>query len=206
MCDQDDRELVARLQDCDQAAFAVLVDRHAAALRRTALSFVSTRASADEVVQDTWLAVLAGLPSFEGRSSIKTWIFQILINRAKTRGMRESRAIPLPDTGDTTTTRPDDTPMHLLLRKEQAGALADAIRDLPERQQAVLVLRDTLGWSGDEVCDALGVTGGNQRILLHRARARLRAILADHEDYDRNVELPYHRTNDRLARRRAHAG
>jgi hypothetical protein len=89
------------------------------------------------------------------------------------------------------------------------GALADAIRDLPERQRVVVVLRDALGWSGDEVCDVLSVTGGNQRILLHRARARLRAILASHkddEDDDPDVELPYDRTNDRLARRRAHAG
>lgn len=206
VCDRDDRELVARLQDCDQTAFAALVDRHAAALRRTALSFVSTRASAEEVVQDTWLAVLAGLPSFEGRSSIKTWIFQILINRAKTRGVREARTVSLPEAADPAATRPNDTPMHLLLRKEQAGALAEAIRDLPERQRAVVLLRDALGWSGDEVCDALGVTGGNQRILLHRARARLRAILANHEDNHRDVDLPYHRTNDRLARRRAHAG
>ena len=205
-CDRNDRELVARLQDCDQTAFAALVDRHAAALRRTALSFVSTRASPDAIVQDTWLPALAGLPSFEGRSSIKTWIFRILINRAKTRGVREARTVPLPQEDETVTAQPDDTPRHLLLRKELAGVLADAIRDLPERQRAVVVLRDALGWSGDEVCDVLGVTGGNQRILLHRARARLRAILTDHEDNDRDVELPYHRTNDRLARRRAHAG
>ncbi|HEX7838777.1 MAG TPA: RNA polymerase sigma factor [Kofleriaceae bacterium] len=211
--DRDDRELVARLQDCDQTAFAALVARHAAALRRTALSFVSTRASAEEVVQDTWLAVLAGLPAFEGRSSIKTWIFRILINRARTRGVREARTVPLPEAEaeaeNRATTRPDDTPIHLLLRKEQVGALAEAIQNLPERQRAVVVLRDALGWSGGEVCDALGVTGGNQRILLHRARARLRAILAHHEDDEddhRDVELPYHRTNDRLARRRAHAG
>lgn len=206
MCDRDDRDLVARLQDCDETAFATLVDRHAAALRRTALSFVSTRASADEVVQDTWLAVLAGLPAFEGRSSIKTWIFRILINRAKTRGVREARTVPLSEVNDRAAARSDDTPRHLLLRKELAGALADAIRGLPERQRVVVVLRDALGWSGGEVCDVLGVTDSNQRILLHRARARLRAILVHHEDHDRDVELPYHRTNDRLARRRAHAG
>ena len=209
MCDRDDQELIARLQDCDQTAFAALVDRHADALRRTALSFVSTPASADEVVQDTWLAVLAGLPSFEGRSSIKTWIFQILVNRAKTRGVREARTVPLPEGEDEeAAARPrlDDTPRHLLLRKELAGVLTAAIRDLPERQRAVVVLRDALGWSGGEVCDVLGVTGGNQRILLHRARARLRAILTAHEDHDRDVELPYHRTHDRPARRRAHAG
>lgn len=212
---RDDRELVARLQDSDAAAFAALVDRHAAALHRTARAFVSTAASADELVQDTWLAVLTGLPGFEGRSSIKTWIFQILINRARTRGVREARTIPVaePDPG-LSTARPDDTPRNLLLRKELAGELADAIRDLPERQRVVVVLRDALGWSSGEVCDFLGVTEGNQRILLHRARSRLRAILAHHEvrtrtpheDPDRDVDLPQYRTHDRSARRRAHAG
>jgi RNA polymerase sigma-70 factor (ECF subfamily) len=182
MSNRDDRELVARLQDSDAAAFAVLVDRHAAALRRTARAFVSTAASADELVQDTWLAVLTGLPGFEGRSSIKTWIFRILINRARTRGVREARTIPVAEPDPCSTARPDDTPRNLLLRKELDGELADAIRDLPERQRVVVVLRDALGWSGGEVCDFLGVTEGNQRILLHRARSRLRAILAHHED------------------------
>ena len=208
MCDSDDRELVARLRDSDEAAFTALVDRHAAALRRTARAFVSTRASADEVVQDTWLAVVSGVRAFEGRSSIKTWIFRILINRARTRGAREARTIAVPEViavaGDTAAA---ETPRKLLLRKELAGAFAEAIRDLPGRQRAVIVLRDVLGWSGDEVCDALDVSENNQRILLHRARARLRAILGGHQEHDRDVELPrYHPASDRLARRRAHAG
>lgn len=207
MFDRDDQELVARLQVSDGAAFATLIDRHAAALRRTARAFVSTRASAEEVVQDTWLAVFAGLRGFEGRSSIKTWIFRILINRAKTRGAREARTIPVPELHeDAPIAEPADTPKNLLLRKELAGALAGAMRALPERQRAVIVLRDALGWPGDEVCDALGVTETNQRILLHRARARLRAILEHYED-DRDVELPqHHRAGDRVARRRARAG
>jgi RNA polymerase sigma-70 factor (ECF subfamily) len=207
MCDREDRDLVARLQHSDEAAFATLIDRHTAALRRTALAFVSTAASADEVVQDTWLAVIAGLPAFEGRSSIKTWIFGILINRARTRGVREARIIP---TGDAACeviepTEPTDTPKNLLLRKELTSALLDAIRSLPDRQRAVFALR-ALGWSCDEVCDALDLSEINQRVLLHRARLRLRAILG-HYQGGRDVELPrYERARDRLARRRAHAG
>jgi RNA polymerase sigma-70 factor (ECF subfamily) len=210
MTDRDERELVARLQGSDESAFAVLIDRHAAALRRTARALVSTRASADEVVQDTWLAVLAGLPAFEGRSSIKTWIFRILINRARTRGEREARTIPVAEPGAEPGGAPPaspsvDTPRHLLLRKELAGALAGALRGLPDRQRAVILLRDVLEWSGDEVCELLGVTETNQRVLLHRARSRLRAILS-REDIDRDVELQYHRPHDRPARRRAVAG
>lgn len=203
MYDRDDRELVARLQDSDEAAFALLIDRHAAALRRIALAFVSTPASADEVVQDTWLAVIAGLPGFAGRSSIKTWIFQILINRARTCGVREARTIPVaavPAAGNS------DTPRNLLLRKELAGALDAAIRALPDRQRAVLVLRDALGWSSDEVCDLLDLSEINQRVLLHRARLRLRVFL-EHYWGHRDVELPrYPPAGDRSARRRAHAG
>jgi RNA polymerase sigma-70 factor (ECF subfamily) len=178
MRDRDDRELVTRLQDSDATAFAALIGRHTAALRRTALAFVSTGASADEVVQDTWLAVLAGLRAFEGRCSIKTWIFGILINRAKTRGVREARTLPVAALGDDAVACAGDTPKHVLLRKELAGALAEAIGGLPDRQRAVVVLRDALGWSGDEVCGALGVTETNQRVLLHRARSRLRTVLA----------------------------
>lgn len=207
MYDSDDRELVARLQRSDEAAFTTLVDRHAVALRRTARAFVSTRASADEVVQDTWLAVVSGVRAFEGRSSIKTWIFRILINRARTRGAREARTIPVPDIAVDVDTEASETPRKLLLRKELAGALAEAIQDLPDRQRTVVVLRDALGWSGDEVCDVLDVSENNQRILLHRARTRLRAILLRHEAHDRDVELQrYHRASDRLARRRADAG
>jgi RNA polymerase sigma-70 factor (ECF subfamily) len=204
MCDRDDRELVARLQGSDDAAFATLIERHAAALRRTALAFVSTPASADEVVQDTWLAVIAGLPGFAGRSSIKTWIFQILINRARTRGVREARTMAMPAGLEVVASA--DTPRQAVLRKELAGALEAAIRDLPARQRAVVVLRDALGWSGDEVCDVLGLGEINQRVLLHRARLRLRVILEHHRGHG-DVELPrYQRAGDRAARRRAHAG
>jgi len=185
---RNDQELVARLLRGEAAAFATLFDRHHAALHRTARAFVSTDASAEEVVQDTWLAVLGGLPSFEGRSSIKTWIFQILINRAKTKGAREARTVPVPkmpghDEGDPTAL-PErfeaETPKHLLLRKELADELAAAILGLPARQRTVVMLRDALGWPPQDVRDALAVNEANQRVLLHRARVRLRASLLHH--------------------------
>ena len=192
MTDRDDDNLVKRLQRGDAAAFTALIGQHHAALRRTARSFVSTSASAEEVVQDTWVAVLAGLRSFEGRSSIKTWIFRILINRARTRGTREARTVPVsampgdagasfddidPAVSDTAS---PDTPNQLLLRKELAGELEAAMLDLPERQRAVVMLRDALGWSTEDVCSALRVNETYQRVLLHRARARLRASLTHH--------------------------
>jgi RNA polymerase sigma-70 factor (ECF subfamily) len=191
-----DSELVTRLQQGDEQAFTALIAQHHAALRRTALAFVSTGASADEVVQDTWVAVLDGLASFEGRSTIKTWIYQILINRARTRGVREARSIPVsaitsesPTATDTETRhlarrdhsgdRIDDagSPTELLLRKELAHALDVAMRDLPERWRTVVMLRDALGWTPEDVCSALSVNETNQRVLLHRARGRLRARL-----------------------------
>lgn len=182
MCARDDEELIARLQRGEQAAFETLIDRHDAALRRTARSFVSTPASADEVVQDTWLAVLAGLGAFEGRSSIKTWIFRILINRARTRGVREARLVPVSaicsdDEPEIARDGEAETPNALLLRKELAHELEAAILELPERQRTVIVLRDALGWSPEDVCNALDVNETNQRVLLHRARSRLRASL-----------------------------
>ena len=182
MTDRDDQDLVARLQRGDEAAFTSLIDQHHAALRRKALAFVSTRASAEDVVQDTWVAVLDGLRSFEGRSSIKTWIFQILINRARTKGAREARTVPvsaIPRNDEADPAAPD-TPTQLLLRKELAGELAAAMLDLPERQRAVVMLRDALGWSTEDVCSVLRVKEANQRVLLHRARCRLRATLDHH--------------------------
>jgi RNA polymerase sigma-70 factor (ECF subfamily) len=183
MSDADDHNFVERLQQGDEAAFAALIDQHHAALRRAARGFVSTHASADEVVQDTWLAVLAGLHTFERRSSIKTWIFRILINRARTTGAREARLVPVseienPDAPDARDVH--ETPTDALLRKELAGELEAAMADLPERQRRVVVLRDALGWSPEDVCSELRVNETNQRVLLHRARARLRASLEHH--------------------------
>ncbi|HEU4733536.1 MAG TPA: RNA polymerase sigma factor [Kofleriaceae bacterium] len=189
MRDREDKELVARLQQGDEAAFEVLFDRHHDALRRTARGLVSTSASAEEVVQDTWVAVLGGLRSFEGRSSIRTWIFRILINRARTRSAREARIVPasaIARAGDGAEPAAEaercdpDTPNQLLLRKELAGELEAAMLDLPERQRAVVVLRDALGWSPEDVCSALRLNETNQRVLLHRARSRLRVSLHHH--------------------------
>jgi RNA polymerase sigma-70 factor (ECF subfamily) len=183
MCEPDDTDLVARLQRGEAAAFAALFLQHHAALRRTALTFVSTLASADEVVQDTWLAVLDGVHAFEGRSSLRSWIFGILINRAKTRGVREARSVCVADLSAADAACCDlarsrvETPKQRLLRKELAGALEAAILGLPERQRAIVVLRDALGWSPRDVRHLLDVNEPNQRVILHRARTRLRARL-----------------------------
>ena len=185
---RDDGDLLARLQRGEADAFETLIDQHDAALRRTALAFVSTRASAEEVVQDTWLAVLGGLRSFEGRSSLKTWIFQILINRAKTKRTREARTVPVSAMGDETGDSAGpaegfdgETPKKLLLRKELAGAIEAALRELPARQRTVVMLRDALGFTPKDVCHALAVNEINQRVLLHRARVRLRANLGHYK-------------------------
>jgi RNA polymerase sigma-70 factor, ECF subfamily len=196
---RDDQDLIARLRLGDEAAFTTLIDRHHRTLRRLARAFVSSDAVAEEVVQDTWVAVLDRLGSFEARSSLKTWIFRILINRAKTRGVREARTVPMSAMGSddeeaaeasvdparfddrgmwsSPPQRWEDSPAKLLLQKELAGELERAIAQLPERQRSVVVMRDALGWSSEEVCNVLELNETNQRVLLHRARSRLRAML-----------------------------
>jgi RNA polymerase sigma-70 factor, ECF subfamily len=207
----DDRSVIAALRRGDEAAFARLVDLHHASLRRVARLYISDRAVADEVVQDTWLGVIQGIWAFEGRSSLKTWIFRILINRAKTRAVREGRTIPFagfdaevdvaeaavaPDrfgpaghpTEPAHWTRPPQdvgaSPEHRLLGREAREHLQNAIEALPENQRRVLVLRDVEGRSTDEICNALGFQETHVRVLLHRARARVRAAL---EPYLENV-------------------
>lgn len=196
-----DDALLARLRAGDAAAFEALVARHHGRLLRLARMFVSTDASAQEVVQDTWLAVLAGLDAFEGRSSLVTWISRILVNRAKTRGVREARSVPISSLGEpepedapamagrfddrghwaSPPARWDDeTPERLVGNQEAMVHLEDELRRLPERQRIVVILRDTLGWTAEEVCNALDVNETNQRVLLHRARTRLRAALETH--------------------------
>lgn len=190
-------ELLAPLRRGDEAAFTGLIDRHHGGLRRLARTFVSSDASADEVVQETWLAVLHGLRSFEGRSSLKTWIFSILVNRARTRAQREGRSVPLSSLGSPDDPEPAvdptrfdgrgmwsappapwaETPEAQLLRGETMRVLEQALAELPERQRMVVVLRDVEGWSSDEVCNVLGLSETNQRVLLHRARSRLRSVL-----------------------------
>lgn len=199
----DDRALLGRIRAGDGEAFDLLVRRHHRRLLRLARLFVSTDASAEEIVQDTWVAVLDGLDSFEERSSLVTWVSRILVNRAKTRGVREARTTPFSAMGDGTPdpgeadadaerftekgkwnvppARWEEETPERLLGNHQAMALLDAaLRELPERQRVVVVLRDTLGWTAEEVCNVLSINETNQRVLLHRARARLRARLEAH--------------------------
>lgn len=199
----DERALVAALRRGEEPAFVALVGLYGAPLLRLARTFVRDRAVAEEVVQETWLAVLNGIDGFEGRSSLKTWIFQILSNRAKTRAVRERRSAPfsaLAGDGEDDeaavdadrfrgdghrwaghwAAAPSDwrrVPEERLLGRETMARLQEAIATLPPRQADVLVLRDVEGWAPDEVCAALGISDGNQRILLHRARSKVRAAL-----------------------------
>jgi RNA polymerase sigma-70 factor, ECF subfamily len=198
----DDLSLVARLRAGDEATFMRLVEQLQPAMLRVARMYVSTTAVAEEVVQDAWLGVLRGLDSFEGRSSLRTWIFRILTNIAKTRGQREGRSLPFaslagddpeapavdPSRFDSPvgssrgrwSTLPDDwtgIPEDRLLSHETLGVIGAAIADLPPMQAEVIRLRDALGWSSEEVRNALDLTETNQRVLLHRARAKVRDVL-----------------------------
>ncbi len=201
--DADERALVAALRRGEEAAFVTLVDCHGASLLRVARTFVRDGAVAEEVVQETWLAVLNGIDRFEGRSSLKTWLFQILSNRARTRAVRERRSAPFSalaadgedDEAAVDAARfrgeghrwvghwavaPSDwshLPEERLLGRETLARVHEAIGMLPPRQANVIVLRDVEGWEPGEVCAALGITDGNQRILLHRARSKVRAAL-----------------------------
>jgi RNA polymerase sigma-70 factor (ECF subfamily) len=198
---RDDARIVAALRAGDEAAFRMLVAELHSALVRVALIYVPSRAVAEEVVQETWLGVLRGLDRFEGRSSLKTWIFRILTNTAKTRGQREGRTIPfsslqspgtVPEPAvDADRFRPDDDPRwpghwasppaelpeERLVASETREQLAMAIAELPASQRAVITLRDIQGWTSEEVCNALFITETNQRVLLHRARSKVRAAL-----------------------------
>jgi RNA polymerase sigma-70 factor (ECF subfamily) len=196
-----DDALLERLRAGDEDAFAVLLDGWSGGMLRLARSFVSTEESAAEVVQETWLAVIEGIDRFEGRSSLKTWVYRILANTAKRRGVREYKVVPMSSVDDTGPTvdpsrfRPagDPFPGHWwdfppawpspeqgLLTAEVRSHLTDALAELPERQRLVVVLRDVEGCPYDEVCDLLGITPANQRVLLHRARAFLRGKLEEY--------------------------
>jgi RNA polymerase sigma-70 factor (ECF subfamily) len=200
-----DADLVGALRRGDERAFVTLVGRYQAPLLRLAGTFVRDKAVAEEVVQETWLAVLRGIDRFEGRSSLKTWIFQILANRARTRAVRERRSAPfsaLATTGDSDdavldaerflpeghrwaghwAAAPTGWPEERVLGDETLRCVREAIARLPARQAEVLVLRDVEGWEPDEVCAALGITDGNQRILLHRARGKVRTALERYFD------------------------
>jgi RNA polymerase sigma-70 factor (ECF subfamily) len=200
----DDDQLLEALRHGDERAFVALVRRYGGLMQRVALGYVRTPAVAEEVVQETWCAVLTGLDRFEGRAALKTWLFRILTNRAKTRGQREARSVPLSslageNDGDGSAVDPDRflpadharwpghwaagpapwsaLPHERLLAREVRACVRAAIEALPERQQAVVVLRDVEGWPPEEVCEILDLTEGNQRVLLHRARSKVRAEL-----------------------------
>jgi len=196
-----DTVLVAGLRDGDEAAFELVLDAWSAGLLRLARSFVSTDASAAEVVQETWLAVIQGVARFEGRSSLKTWIYRILVNTAKRRGLRESRTIPwsslqtAEDEGPTVDPErfrgpgepweghwrefpaPWPSPEPAALAGEIRAVVSAALARLPDRQRMVISLRDVEGLPSDEVSELLEITAANQRVLLHRARAFVRGEL-----------------------------
>src|SRR5262245_55825928 len=198
--------LLGRLRAGDEAAFEDLVSRHYATMLAVAQTYVKGRAVAEEVVQEAWLGVIKGLDRFEGRSSLKTWILSILVNQAKTRGAREARSVPcasLAPEGEEPAVDPErfrsageSYPGHwrafpgdwgrsaaaAVQDRETLRVVMGATAELPEAQQAVIRMRDVEGYSSAEVCDALDVSEGNQRVLLHRARSRVRAALEGHFD------------------------
>jgi RNA polymerase sigma-70 factor (ECF subfamily) len=199
----DDQELVERARGGDEEAFALLVRRYSPMLLRLARMYVPTDALAEDVVQETWVAVVRGLERFEGRSSFKTWLFRILTNRAKTRGVREHRSIPFASVGGGREEDGDEGPTvdparftsdgawtsapadwhddpEIALDSAEALRIArEAIDELPERQKIVITLRDLEGLSSDEVRNVLDLTETNQRVLLHRARTKVRKALED---------------------------
>ena len=201
---EQDLALVAALRAGDETAFMMLVERFQPAMLRIARMYVSTQAVAEEVVQEAWVGVLQGLEGFEGRSSLRTWIFRILVNTAKTRGQREARSVPFSsiwaaDPEVETSVDPDrflpqghpgspghwaeppvgweSTPEERLLSKETLAEVARAIGALPPNQREVIRMRDILGWPSSDVCNALEISETNQRVLLHRARAKVRRAL-----------------------------
>ena len=203
----DDRRLISGLRSGDESVFAELIDRYHASLVRVAMRYVPSRAVAEEVVQDTWIAVIEGIDRFEGRSSLKTWLYRILIYRAKARGERERRTVPLsslqPEEFDDSVPlvpanrfQPDGAPWPghwatppqrwdgdaegRLLAGEAREVIEAAIARLPVTQRDVITLRDIAQFGAAEVCDLLDVTEANQRVLLHRARSRVRAVLEDY--------------------------
>ncbi|TFV59238.1 sigma-70 family RNA polymerase sigma factor [Mycobacterium sp. PS03-16] len=200
----DESDLIAALRRRDEVVFADLVDTHTPSMLRVARGYVRTHELAEEVVQDTWLALLKGIDTFEGRSALRTWLFTVLINIAKARGVRERRdgdAAVRAYTGGTVdparfradgeewaghwrdeeTPAPfPDTPEGSALGHELTAVAQRALDTLPERQRTVVTLRDMLGFDSAEVRDLLGLSVANQRVLLHRGRAAVRQVLEDY--------------------------
>lgn len=201
--DQEEAELVRRLCSGDATAFEVLVSRHHVSMVRLARSFVATDAAAEDMAQEAWLAALHGIERFEGRSAVKTWLFRILVNRAKSGGTRDSRCLPFSSVSSTAENMSDpdrllrrdhqrsagwdqraapsrrsETPESALVDGETRQQLEQALNTLPPTQRSVVALRDVSGYSASEVCDILGLTEANQRVILHRGRTRMRQRLA----------------------------
>jgi RNA polymerase sigma-70 factor (ECF subfamily) len=203
-------DLIVALRDRDEAAFVELIRSYHSSMLRVAQIYVSSRAVAEEVIQETWVGVLRGIDRFEGRSSLKTWIFRILTNTAKTRAEREGRAIPFSALEPVRVPEPavaperflpDDhphwpghwgsapaswaaLPEERLIGKETRGIVAEAIDSLPASQRAVISLRDIEGWESEEVCNVVGISETNQRVLLHRARSKVRRELEKYLEND----------------------
>jgi RNA polymerase sigma-70 factor, ECF subfamily len=184
-------ELLARLRAGDEQAFTSLVGRHHDAMLSLASGYVPSRAVAEEVVQDTWIAVLRGVDGFEGRSSFRTWLFRILINRARSAGVRERRSVPVGDlqpvvdasrfnAGGQWAVPPEpwaDQADDRVIAVKIAARIRTAIDELPAQQGEVVMLRDIAGLSGTEICAVLEISRANQRVLLHRGRSRLRQVI-----------------------------
>ena len=201
--ERTEKGLLAQLRDGNEEAFCALVRRHSPSMTRVAMVFVSRRAVADEVVQETWLSVVSGLDGFEAKSSLRTWIYAILRNCARRRAEQEQRLVPLSELAadeasgedlgvsrdrffedgrwagmwSSAVPRWDALPEERVLSSELRTVLLEAIDALPRMQRAVIALRDVEGWPPEEVCEYLGVADGNQRVLLHRARAAARAAI-----------------------------
>jgi len=204
----DEARTIEALLAGDEEAFRALIDLHGGPMLRVALLYASSRAVAEEIVQETWLAMLGALGAFERRSSLKTWLFTILVNCAKRRAEREGRSVPFSsvpaDVVDEAGTESDEffdashprwahcwttvvrtwetIPGEGLLGDELQRRLAAAVRALPESQRLVFTLHDVEGLSGEEVCNALALSGSNQRVLLHRARLKVRSALRQYID------------------------
>ena len=203
----DERDLIDALRKKEELAFDILITRYHGRLLRLARTFVRSEAIAEEIVQETWMAVLEGIHRFQGRSSLKTWIFQILKNLAKTRGRRESRYVSLSDVASPTDQESnlamgperfhasgplsghwaippeacdEHTPERLLFSKEILTQIEKAIHTLPSNQRQVLILRDIEGLDSEQACNVLGIHSTHQRVLLHRARSKLRVVLEEY--------------------------
>jgi RNA polymerase sigma-70 factor (ECF subfamily) len=203
----EDWRIIAALRRGEESAFASLIAKHQASLMRLARIFVKDPIVAEEVTQETWLGVLRGIANFEGRSSLKTWIFRILTNTAKTRAQREGRSVPFSSVWDADAESNEPAvnldrfqpanakwhghwvsfpqnwgklPEEWLLAEETISIARRAIEALPPSQREIITLRDVEGWTSDEVCNVLGISETNQRVLLHRARSKVRRVLEEY--------------------------